>query len=63
MPDRAGKSWRTAPSHVARGAGCLFDHALTSEGLVEGSSPCRRASEVFPVLEAVKVEALAMLYP
>ena len=32
-------------------------------GQADSSSLCGRASEVFPVLEAVKVKALAVLYP
>lgn len=56
MPGRAGKSWLSAPSHIAGGAGCLLEQASTSTGRVDSSSPSGRASEVFPVLEAVKVE-------
>lgn len=55
MPGRAGKSWRSAPSHIAGGAGCLLEHASTSTGQVNGSGSCGEASEVFLVLEAVKV--------
>lgn len=63
MPGRAVKSWRSAPSHIAGGAGCLLEHVSTSTGQVDSSSPSGWVSEVFPVLEAVKVEALAASYP
>jgi len=44
-----------AVSH-AGGAGRFFDHALTECGQRRSQWPLWPASEVFPVLEAVKVE-------
>jgi hypothetical protein len=55
MPGRAGKSWQSAPSQIAGGAGCLLEHASTSTGQVNGSGSYGQASEVFLVLEAGKV--------
>jgi len=40
-----------------------FNHALTERGTGDDDGAFTRASEIFPVLEAVKVARLAMSYP